>query len=83
MMPPQDTAMSGGPAPDPARKSRNVHVPCLTGWIRFHIPISATDMASIEAANKLLSAAIKVLSDGKAVATAEASLGKVPGNLLP
>lgn len=70
------------PAPQPQPK-RRTHVSCLKGSIEFAIPIDPTDMDSLGSANKLLSAAVAVLTGGKAYGKAEASLGKVPGDLLP
>lgn len=70
------------PAPEP-RKTPVAHVDTLRGSIKFAIPITSTDMASLESANKLLSAAVKVLKDGKAYAEADASLGRTRGDVLP
>lgn len=62
------TAPAATPAGAVAAKPRNVHIPCLTGWIKFAIPIDVMDQTTLKTANDLVNAAKKVLADGKASA---------------
>lgn len=71
------------PQPEKPRATPVPHRDTLRGQIKFAIPIVSTDMATIQAANDLLTRAVKLLTDGKAYAEAEASLGRTKGTLLP
>lgn len=74
--------MLPSPTETPTRKTPTPHVNCLHGKIEFAIPTDAMSIDAMTEANKLVSAAVKVLTDAKAYAKAEANFGRKPGTLF-